>query len=390
MDTPLKYLYVGIDPGNIARFRELTGGALRTATTATLAVAASGIRPDEPLSVLIEQRSFRTDLPTIRHLRKAFPNAYFLLVADRIVPEENAPYSRSGINDILTAEVGPQQWERTVRFMETHQQKSTGGTGISERVLTRYHLPLWKRIFDVAFSLAALVFLAPFLLIIWLAIRIESRGPAIYTSKRVGSNYRVFNFLKFRSMYPDAAAHLKEFAALNQYQQVREEAKVFPLENDAFYRAMAGGGGENMLFSDDFVIGEDDFIMQQQDKKENNFVKLANDPRITRVGRFIRKYSIDELPQLINVLKGDMSIVGNRPLPLYEAELLTSDDYIDRFMAPAGLTGLWQVEKRGEGGRLSSEERKQLDIYYARHYTLWMDCVIILKTLTAFVQKENV
>ena len=108
------------------------------------------------------------------------------------------------------------------------------------------------------------------------------------------------------------------------------------------------------------------------------------------MGHFIRKYSIDELPQLFNILKGDMSIVGNRPLPLYEAELLTKDDYIDRFMAPAGLTGLWQVEKRGDAGKLSAEERKQLDIKYAQNYSFWMDIKIILKTITAFIQKENV
>ena len=108
------------------------------------------------------------------------------------------------------------------------------------------------------------------------------------------------------------------------------------------------------------------------------------------MGHIIRKYSIDELPQLINILKGDMSIVGNRPLPLYEAELLTSDDYIDRFMAPAGLTGLWQVEKRGDQGALSAEERKQLDIKYARNFSFRMDIRIIFKTFTAFVQKENV
>ncbi len=119
-------------------------------------------------------------------------------------------------------------------------------------------------------------------------------------------------------------------------------------------------------------------------------LKFQHDPRITKVGRFIRKYSIDELPQLFNILKGDMSVVGNRPLPLYEAEKLTGDEYIDRFIAPAGLTGLWQVEKRGDSGKLSSEERKQLDIQYGRTYSFKTDMRIILKTLTAFIQKENV
>ena len=108
------------------------------------------------------------------------------------------------------------------------------------------------------------------------------------------------------------------------------------------------------------------------------------------MGRFIRKYSIDELPQLFNILKGDMSIVGNRPLPLYEAELLTSDEYVQRFMAPAGLTGLWQVEKRGDAGKMSAEERKQLDIKYAKEFSFRMDMMIIIKTFTAFIQKENV
>lgn len=87
-------------------------------------------------------------------------------------------------------------------------------------------------------------------------------------------------------------------------------------------------------------------------------------------------------PQLLNVLKGDMSIVGNRPLPLYEAELLTSDTYIERFMAPAGLTGLWQVEKRGGAGKMSAEERKQLDIKYAERFSFWLDMKILLRTFT--------
>ena len=150
------------------------------------------------------------------------------------------------------------------------------------------------------------------------------------------------------------------------------------------------GDDDVVLVSDDEMILEKEYIDQKSYEQENAFVKLENDPRITRVGRFIRKYSIDELPQLINILKGDMSVVGNRPLPLYEAERLTSDEYIDRFMAPAGLTGLWQVEKRGDSGSMSAEERKKLDIEYARDFSFGMDFRIILKTISAFVQKENV
>ena len=85
-----------------------------------------------------------------------------------------------------------------------------------------------------------------------------------------------------------------------------------------------------------------------------------------------------------------MSIVGNRPLPLYEAELLTDDNSIERFLAPAGLTGLWQVEKRGDAGKLSAEERKQLDVKYARKFSFFLDIKIILKTFSAFIQKGNV
>ena len=142
--------------------------------------------------------------------------------------------------------------------------------------------------------------------------------------------------------------------------------------------------------ADDFITTEKQLLKIKRKQQKNAFVKFENDPRITKVGRIIRKYSIDELPQLFNILKGDMSIVGNRPLPLYEAELLTSDAYIDRFMAPAGLTGLWQVEKRGGAGKMSAEERKQLDIKYARDFSFWLDMKIIFKTLTAFIQKENV
>ena len=240
------------------------------------------------------------------------------------------------------------------------------------------------------------------MLITVIAIKLESPGPALFKSKRVGTNYKIFDFLKFRSMYTDAEKRLKELSKTNnQYTVGQDESDVFTTtpSSEQIKQQMPDLGMEAemmisdeevMLIGDDFVVAESDFSKQKEDEINNAFVKIENDPRVTKVGRFIRKYSIDELPQLFNILKGDMSIVGNRPLPLYEAEKLTIDSSIDRFMAPAGLTGLWQVEERGKGGTMSAEERKQLDILYGQTYSFALDMKIIFRTLFAFVQKENV
>ena len=219
----------------------------------------------------------------------------------------------------------------------------------------------------------------------------------------MGTNYKIFDFLKFRSMYIDSDKRLSEYNLRNQYAshsdpENNKTTYTAPLGDEAEKEAQDNGiesvmmisDDETMLVGDDFVVAESDFNKKKSEDIKNAFVKIENDPRITKVGRIIRKYSIDELPQLINIFRGDMSVVGNRPLPLYEAEKLTSDECIDRFMAPAGLTGLWQVEKRGEAGKLSAEERKQLDIRYGQTYNFSLDMKIIFKTLTAFIQKENV
>ena len=122
---------------------------------------------------------------------------------------------------------------------------------------------------------------------------------------------------------------------------------------------------------------------------DSAFFKIENDPRITKLGAFLRNSSIDELPQLLNVLKGDMSLVGNRPLPLYEAEQLTTNEWSMRFLGPAGLTGLWQISKRGKK-EMSDHERKKLDNFYAKNYSFWLDLKIIFKTIPALVQREKV
>ena len=145
----------------------------------------------------------------------------------------------------------------------------------------------------------------------------------------------------------------------------------------------------SILFIEGIRICENKYLSKKKEKNKSSFIKIKDDPRVTKIGQFIRNTSIDELPQLINVLKGDMSIVGNRPLPLYEAEMLTSDEWGERFLGPAGITGLWQVNKRGKKS-MSEEERKKLDNQYARNNSFWGDIFIILRTIPALFQKENV
>ena len=152
-----------------------------------------------------------------------------------------------------------------------------------------------------------------------------------------------------------------------------------------------------IMYIDTYEICDYWFNIQKLEAAKNNstFVKIVDDPRVTKVGKFIRNTSIDELPQLINVLKGDMSIVGNRPLPVYEAEMLTADSLSKRFLAPAGITGLWQVELRGKGGNMSEEERMRLDNEYAEHFkgdnfSFWYDIKLILRTIPALLQKDSV
>jgi lipopolysaccharide/colanic/teichoic acid biosynthesis glycosyltransferase len=119
------------------------------------------------------------------------------------------------------------------------------------------------------------------------------------------------------------------------------------------------------------------------------FFKVNNDPRVTKFGKFLRNTSADELPQLLNVLKGNMSIVGNRPLPIYEAVSMTTNEFVERFSAPAGITGLWQVDKRGKAD-MSTEERIGLDIAYSRYGNFFYDMKILAKTPFALFQKSDV
>lgn len=255
----------------------------------------------------------------------------------------------------------------------------------------KYKTPLIKRVFDIFFAGLALVMLSPLLLIICILLRLESKGPIFYYALRVGSGYRTFKFYKFRSMYVNADKRLKDLKHLNQYAPSADDAIAKAEEEEYLCDECkaAGTGCRFPIYSDTIQWCEKQYSENRKAKAGSAFFKLKDDPRITKVGKFIRNSSIDELPQLWNVIIGDMSIVGNRPLPLYEAEKLTTDKYAMRFMAPAGITGLWQVEKRGKG-EMSEEERLMLDNKYAENHSFWYDIKLILRTIPALLQKESV
>jgi hypothetical protein len=380
----MRVYYIGENPDWIKKISEYLGteiAAFSNPVKTILHINKHDRNENSPVYLFLESRNKEQDIQWLEAtVSSNLKDAYLILFTDKIVKEYVPQYLQAGANEIVDLKTTAEDLQTTLALLPKLKQYNESKKNSYPR---RFQLPLWKRIFDITFSSIALLCLSPLLILTVIAIRLESRGPIIYKSKRVGSNYDIFDFLKFRSMYMDADKRLKEFLALNQYRE--EQTKD---QTDS--RSVAETNSSTLLVADDFITTEQELLQNRRTQQKNAFVKFENDPRITKVGGFIRKYSIDELPQLINILKGDMSIVGNRPLPLYEAELLTTDEYIERFMAPAGLTGLWQVEKRGDQGALSAEERKQLDIKYARDFSFGTDINIICRTFTAFVQKENV
>ncbi|MEM8908869.1 MAG: sugar transferase, partial [Bacteroidota bacterium] len=249
---------------------------------------------------------------------------------------------RMGIDDCYTEPVNWNDLRQRLEFLYTFKPQIVHAR-VEKNEDFSLKIPIGKRMFDIVVATTALILLSPLMLIVALLIKMGSDGPVVYRSKRVGRGYQVFDFLKFRSMCQDADDKLASIKHLNNYDQSSEEAAT-------------------------------------------SFIKIKNDPRVTPIGKFIRKTSIDELPQLFNVLRGEMSIVGNRPLPIYEAEQVTKDEWARRFLCPAGLTGLWQVSPDGKDS-MTVEQRIGLDIEYAKKFSFWMDAKIISRTIPAMIQR---
>ncbi len=312
-------------------------------------------------------------------------NVPMAVVVEKITPAIRKEALEAGIAELFDTKTTDDEFALRADYLIANPPIARG----KEKKLPaipEYSMPWNKRAFDIFFSSLALLMLSPLFLIIALAVRLESKGPVFYYSLRVGTGYNIFRFYKFRSMYTNADARLKDLKHLNQYQNKPEAEQ----KESSSPQKQVTDKEKLLLYADNKVMTEDEYKQYRLQKDGSTFIKIKDDPRVTKVGKFIRNTSIDELPQLWNVLKGDMSIVGNRPLPMYEAEKLTTDRFALRFMAPAGITGLWQVTKRGKKGEMSEEERIGLDNDYARNYSLWFDIKLILKTIPALFQKENV
>ena len=206
-------------------------------------------------------------------------------------------------------------------------------------LLTLYTAPLdgwfleFKRVFDLAVSFFALILLLPLFIIVGILIRLESAGPVFFLQERVGYNKRRFKVYKFRTMIKDAENKQSEFEHLNEM-----SGPVF---------------------------------------------KIKDDPRVTRVGRFLRKTSIDELPQLLNVFKGDMSLVGPRPLPVRDFECFEKEWQKRRFSIRPGLTCLWQINGRNE---VPFERWIEMDMEYIDNFSFMLDLKILIKTIPAVLR----
>ncbi len=243
-----------------------------------------------------------------------------------------------------------------------------------------------KRLFDITTSLLLIIITAPLMILIALVIKLTSRGPVLYVSKRVGTNFRTFNFYKFRTMVYDADFRKETLQDRNLYKKINGNNEF---EGECPECKRLGRPCSQVIYVDGKEMCESFYLKKRRSELINKiFFKVDDDedPRITKVGRFLRKTHLDELPQLFNVIKGDMSIVGNRPLPLDEAVNLTTDEWSYRFLAPSGITGLWQTFK---GQVHVTEERIALDNQYAFNSSFYFDMVIIWKTIKKIFSKQK-
>jgi len=381
--TDFRVLYVDNDSTRSAAFGQAFGQQLHLTTAASRADALNYLRQSEPIDILIINDELGgmklLDAVEMYRMQQAFAT---ILLCDRAATDTSVQPTGQPIIDVF-----PLDYEETLlrgRLTYFTKRKAFMAARTELERVKKLRLPVTKRLFDVITSGSALLILSPVLLVVAVLIRLDSKGPVFYRSKRIGMGYKPFDMIKFRTMRTGADTLLSSMASQNIYQSAPAEPEPDPRCQTCL---LADTDCQRPLFQDNMQICEVQY--QRSRLAKATFMKFKEDPRVTRLGKVLRNTSIDELPQLYNILRGDMSVVGNRPLPPYEAEKLTTVAFARRFSAPAGLTGLWQVTKRGRA-EVSDQERIHLDGLYAKSFSLKLDLLILIRTVKAVFQKENV
>ncbi|MGA0558533.1 sugar transferase [Larkinella sp. VNQ87] len=382
-ETTYRVLYVENDPQMASTFYQAFRETASITVVNSLEEALFCLEADHDIDLVVfnDRLNSTSFLNAIRDNPKAEKLATILLTAQPAIDISAEPY-RGRVIDVFQYGYSEAAFQTRLSYLKRKKQYTESGANIHKSAPVR--MPFGKRLFDIVVSFTLLLLISPILLVVAILVKLDSKGPIFYGSKRVGMGYKVFNMYKFRTMRTDADQMLASMASQNMYNKQKVEE---PADQLCEACRQAGTACQRPLFLDDKQVCEE--IHFRNEKAKAMFSKFKEDPRVTRLGKFLRNTSIDELPQFYNILRGDMSFVGNRPLPPYEAEKLTAAGYARRFAAPAGLTGLWQVTKRG-GAAVSDQERIQLDVLYAKKFSFKTDLMIVIRTLKAVWQKENV
>jgi lipopolysaccharide/colanic/teichoic acid biosynthesis glycosyltransferase len=378
-----RVLHVERDTRAAEAFRQAFDGQVHITSAASLTAALNVLDSSEPIDLILFNESMGSSrFISVLLTKPGRATIPVMLMTDRKdIVLTAAPY-HGHVIDVFPTNYSEENLRIRLTYLIHKKEYEHDGHEVTKSESIR--IPIGKRVFDIGLSLLILTMISPLLLVVAILVKLDSRGPVFYSSKRVGTGFKIFDMYKFRTMKTGADQLLAGMASQNLYNNVSADK---PADDRCETCRLANTACQRPLFMDQQEICE--VIYQQEQKAKAMFSKFKEDPRVTRLGKVLRNTSIDELPQLFNILRGDMSFVGNRPLPLYEAEKLTTTGYARRFAAPAGLTGLWQVTKRGKAS-VSDQERIQLDILYAKNYSLRTDFIILLKTLKAVWQKENV
>ena len=214
----LYYIYIGSNRVTIDHLSKIAGGMFMAVTSCNKATKViDGIRERYNTSILYEESTPQKDSQNITFLHKRFPRVYIILITEGLQKEHRKLYLQAGVNNTLSPMASEESLLQMVKFLRLRKEHKLQEFSQSHRkIFNTFHLPVWKRIFDILFAVAVLIVLSPILIATAIAIRVESKGKVIYKSQRVGSNYQIFNFLKFRSMYTNADKRLKELNALHQ------------------------------------------------------------------------------------------------------------------------------------------------------------------------------